>query len=142
MEEKLKYKKHHIDARIDMPARIGDVGYDVYSPEEYIVFGNSSVSVSLDLSFTIPEGYYLVVETRSGHGVKHNLQVHHGVIDQKYHGVVIIQVYNHSKSTYCIKKGEKIAQLILHKSNVIPLEECYEHPESDRGNRGFGSTNQ
>jgi dUTP pyrophosphatase len=140
---KLKYKKHHPEARIDPPAKEGDVGYDVYAIVETVIPAGMSRSIPIGLSFEPPEGYYMVVETRSTHGVMNGLRCHSGIIDNGYRGIPIIQVYNHNiYGEYIVKKGEKVAQLVLHKSEVMELEECQDLSGTERGDSGFGSTNE
>jgi dUTP pyrophosphatase len=153
MQQKVfKYKKHHADARIDMPAKAGDVGYDIYAVEEVFIPAGENKEVPVGISFEPPEGYYFTIETRSGHGVRKSLRVHRGIVDTGFRGVLSVQVYNHTKPVrvepmlgqtpvgYTVQKGEKIAQLVLHKVEVLPLEEQTELGNSERGADGFGST--
>jgi deoxyuridine 5'-triphosphate nucleotidohydrolase len=136
----LKFKKFHSDARIDFPAMPGDVGYDIYAVEEVFIPKGENRKVPVGFALEIPEGYYVRVATRSGHGIKKGLQVHSGTVDSGFRGVLDVTVYNHSQNNYLVEKGEKIAQLILEKSIVFPLEEVQELSESVRGEKGFGST--
>ena len=139
----LKFKKVHLDARIDFPVHEGDVGYDVYAIEEVLIPRNDNRNVPIGFALEIPEGYYVSIETRSGHGCKKNIRIHRGIVDQGYRGELSVRAYNHSsESNYLVAKGEKIAQLVLHRIEVLPLEEVTELLESSRGEKGFGSTDK
>ena len=136
----LKFKKFHPDAQIDSPVHPGDVGYDIHAIEEVFIPRGENRKVPVGFALEIPEGYYVRVATRSGHGIKKGLQIHSGTVDSGFRGQLDVTVYNHSQSNYLVVKGEKIAQLILEKSIVFPLEEVQELSESVRGEKGFGST--
>lgn len=147
----LKYKKIHPDARIDSPVHPGDVGYDVYAVEEVTIPAGSNKAVPVGFALDIPDGYYVTVETRSGHGLNKGIRLHRGIIDQGFRGEMSVQVYNHSTSPYgttmgmppyIVKKGEKIGQLILHKVEVLPLEETQTLSETSRGEAKCGSTDK
>jgi dUTP pyrophosphatase len=86
--------------------------------------------------------YYLRVAPRSGLSVKHNIDIGAGVIDYDYRGEIFICFINNDNTKdYNIKKGDKIAQLILTKiERFEKLEEVLTHDETERGTNGFGST--
>ena len=137
----LKFKKFHPEARIDPPALKGDVGYDIYATEEVMIFHGEDEEVPVGFALEIPEGYYVSIETRSGHGVKKSIRINRGIIDSGYRAELSVRVYNHHhQNNYLVKKGEKIAQLVLHKAEVLPLEETLYLSSSERGEKGFGST--
>lgn len=150
----LRYKKLHPDARIDPPVHPGDVGYDIYAVEEVSIPAGSNRSVPVGFALDIPDGYYVTVETRSGHGLNKGLRLHRGIIDQGFRGEMSVQVYNHGTSPYgsvgntvsilpyIVKKGEKIGQLVLHKVEVLPLEETLVLSETSRGINKCGSTDK
>jgi len=142
MTQVFKYKKHHPDARIDSPAKVGDAGYDVYAVEERYIPEKQSREINVGLSFEPPEGYYFSIATRSKHGISNDLQVHPGTVDNGYRGILKIKLYNHGNIGYTVSNGEKIAQLILKKLEVFPLLEVPELSASQRGEAGFGSTDK
>jgi dUTP pyrophosphatase len=153
----LKYKKEHPDARIDYPAMEDDAGYDVYAVEEVFVPLGEKREVNIGLAFEIPKGYYLTLETRSGHGVVKGLRMHRSIIDAGFRGCFTVVVYNHNHALhhnpdsfckekerygYLVKKGEKIGQLILHKCHHPILKEVDKLSSSKRGMNNWGSTNK
>lgn len=140
----LSFKKLHKDAILPTKAHDNDTGWDVYATEEVTVEPGDSkvVPVGLQLAYITP-GNWILVACRSGLGFKHNLTVHHGVIDEGYRGSLDILLRNLDKSRpYTFKKGDKIAQLVVYpliQSNVNWTEEV---SESRRGEKGFGSSDR
>jgi len=136
----LKFKKLDPNAKIFYPMLKGDVGYDFLAINEVIVKAKSSAIVRTGLSLEIPEDYWGVIRTRSGYGVKNNLQLHHGTIDSSFRGEITIKVYNHGNEDYKIARGDRIAQLIIMPKIILPLREVSELTKTDRGFSGLGST--
>ena len=62
------------------------------------------------------------------------------MIDQDYRGNIKVVLFNHSESDFNVDKGQRIAQLIVEKICIPKLVELPELPETQRGSRGFGST--
>lgn len=132
---------------------IGDSGLDVTAVEDVTipyrgkgmsVLGIISdpwavVPVGLKLAYITP-GYWFRVEGRSGMGFKKHVFPHFGIIDNPYRGDMGIKLYNFSNTDVEIKKGDKIAQLIVYpliQANVGWTESVV---ESARGDKGFGSS--
>ena len=136
----LKFKKLDPAAKISYPAMKNDVGYDLCSIEEKTIVAKSSEIIRTGLSFEIPEDYYGELHTRSGQGVKNTMRIHPGVIDAGYRGEITIRIYNLGNGEYTIKKGDKIAQLIIKPRIVIPLKQVDQLKETERGFKGLGST--
>lgn len=86
--------------------------------------------------------YYLRVAPRSGLSVKNDIDIGAGVIDYDYRGEIFICfINNHKTNTYTVKKGDRIAQLILTKiDHFTEISEVEFHEETQRGVNGFGST--
>jgi dUTP pyrophosphatase len=135
-----KYKKINPLAKLNIPKLEGDVGYDISVLEDKIVWPFFPQKVKTGVCFELPMGYYATIRTRSGHGITKNLRVHPGVIDNGFRGEIAIKVYNLGVLPYRIKKGEKIAQIVLCPSVVFPLQEVAEITTTERGVAGFGST--
>jgi len=135
-----KYKKTHPEAKLNPPAKPGDVGYDICSLESKLVWFFKPQVFKTGIVFELPKGYYATVRTRSGHGIKNHLRCHPGTIDTGFRGDVNIKLYNLSLWPYKVQKGEKIAQIVLQESIVFPLEEVKEVSQTERGDKGFGST--
>jgi len=98
--------------------------------------------VPTGLFLEIPAGYEVQVRPRSGLAAKKGITVLNapGTIDADYRGEVCVILVNLSDQPFTVERGERIAQLILAKHEVIEWEEVDELASSDRGAGGFGST--
>ena len=119
-------------------------GLDVRAANETPIvlppLGRAMVPTGLYLE--IPAGYELQVRPRSGLAAKRGVTVLNapGTIDADYRGEVCVILVNLSGEPFVIERGERIAQLVLAKHEVIEWEEAAELAESERGAGGFGST--
>lgn len=100
------------------------------------------VLVPTGLSLEIPAGYEVQVRPRSGLAAKRGITVLNapGTIDADYRGEVKVILVNLSNEEFVIENGERVAQLVLARHEVIEWEETDVLGESDRGEGGFGST--
>ena len=98
--------------------------------------------VPTGLFLEIPAGYEVQVRPRSGLAAKKGITVLNapGTIDADYRGEVCGILVNLSNDDFVVEKGERIAQLVLAKHEVIEWESAEELAESGRGAGGFGST--
>lgn len=121
----------------------GAAGYDLFSAEDLIIPKSTRKLVSTDISIQIPDQTYARVAPRSGLSVKNSIDIGAGVIDQSYRGIVRVLMINNGSNDFEVKKGDRIAQLIIERcfypeiSIVNSLEEL---EETSRGSGGFGST--
>ncbi len=136
----LKIKKMHPDATIPHIAHEGDAGFDLISPEKFVVTPGERVSVPTGIAMEIPYGYAGLIWEKSGLSHKYGLKTMGGVIDAGYRGEVKVGMINLSKETYTFEKGHKIAQMIIQKVEDVVVEEVDELSTSERGTGGFGST--
>ena len=98
--------------------------------------------VPTGLYLEIPAGYEVQVRPRSGLAAKKGITVLNapGTIDADYRGEVCVILVNLSDQPFTVERGERIAQLVLAKHEVIVWEPVEELAESSRGAGGFGST--
>ena len=98
--------------------------------------------VPTGLFLGIPEGYEAQVRPRSGLAAKHGITVLNspGTIDADYRGEVKVILVNLSSESFEIKPGERIAQLVVARCELVVWEEVPELDETRRGEGGFGST--
>ena len=137
----LGIKKLCFDAIIPTRGSDRSVGYDLYSVVDTIVpcqAGNALVATGL--AITIPPGCYGRVAPRSGLAVKHCINVGAGVIDPDYTGEVKVVLFNHGDKDFEVKKGDRIAQLVLERCETPSIEEINIVEDTERGSGGFGST--
>ena len=139
----LGVKKLCYDAIMPTRGSDGAVGYDLYSSEDAVVpcqAGRALVGTGITLS--IPDGLYGRVAPRSGLAVKHCINVGAGVIDPDYTGEIKVVLFNHGEKDFEIKKGDRIAQLVLERCETPHIKEISIVEDTERGSGGFGSTGQ
>lgn len=140
----LKYKK--LDPRACEPkyATAGSACLDVTAvlDKDILIHPGASVNIRTGLAFEVPEGYVLMLYSRSGHGFKQGLRFVNGtgIIDSDYRGEVRVGLYNDSVSSQEVKAGERIAQFMLIPVTRLQLQESEDLEKTDRGQNGFGST--
>ena len=127
---------------VHLPTRgsSGAVGYDLYSDEDIVVVHGERALVGTGIALGLPIGVYGRVAPRSGLAVKHGIHVGAGVIDPDYTGEVKVLLFNHGSHDFEIKKGDRIAQLVLERCETPDVEEVKVIADTERGSGGFGST--
>jgi dUTP pyrophosphatase len=134
-----------VDSELPLPSyqTEGSVAFDIYSRENATVESGQVKLLPSNLIIEVPEGYVLLVASRSSTPLKKSLLLANGVgvIDQDYHGPadeLKIMVYNFSNNPVAVKRGERIAQ-----GMIVPVEkaEWDELPPAKQNSRGgIGST--
>lgn len=130
-----------LDEGAKMPTRAHpwDAGLDLYAMEDGFVCCCSSRTFSTGAHIAIPEGMVGLVKSKSGLMCKHGI-VTDGTIDSHYTGPIKVCLFNHSSTSYEVKAGEKIAQLVIVPCMLPELELVDSLENTDRGDNGFGST--
>ena len=136
----LGIKKLSFDALLPTRGSVGAVGYDLYSNCDGVIPSSERMLVSTGIAVVLPKGVYGRVAPRSGLAVKHGIQVGAGVIDPDYTGEVKVVLFNHGEKDFEVKKGDRIAQLVLEKCETPLIEEINIVEDTERGSGGFGST--
>ena len=119
-----------------------DAGYDLYSRIDVEMVPMSGTAVPVGFAMELPSGYEAQIRPRSGLAAKHHITVTNspGTVDANYRGEVNAILYNLGKEPFTIKRGDRIAQMVICKLPEIELQEVTALSESDRGTGGFGST--
>ena len=130
-----------LDEGAKMPqfANPWDGGLDLFSNEDGYIRANSFRVFDTGTHIEIPEGCVGLIRSRSGLMVNHGITTD-GTIDAHYTGSISICLFNNGGSKYEVKKGDKIAQMVIVKCEHPTLEQVDSLEETDRGNNGFGST--
>lgn len=125
-----------------LPARGSSLaaGYDLSSSEDVSIPRGTRGLVGTGIAFTVPYGTYGRIAPRSGLAVKKGIQVGAGVIDRDYTGEVKVVLFNHGDEDFEIKKGDRIAQLIIEQIEMPEVKLVNELLVTQRGEGGFGST--
>ncbi|KAJ8252436.1 hypothetical protein COCON_G00217480 [Conger conger] len=136
----LKFAKLSENATAPTRGSSRAAGYDLYSAYDYSVAPLDKAIVKTDIQIAVPSGYYGRVAPRSGLAAKHFIDVGAGVVDEDYRGNVGVVLFNFSKETFEVKKGDRVAQLICERICYPELEQHDTLDETARGAGGFGST--
>ena len=135
-----------LDAALPLPtyARPGDAGLDLLAAEETTLApAGGRALVPTGLAVAIPEGYAGFVQPRSGLALRHGVTCLNtpGLIDSGYRGELqVLLVNTDPHEPFVVRRGERIAQLVIQAVAVASLVEVEELPPSARGSGGFGST--
>ncbi len=129
-----EYQTGHA-AGLDLPAAVPADAPLVLAPGAWAL-------VPTGLRFAIPPGYEGQVRPRSGLALRHGIGVLNGpgTIDADYRGPVGVILFNFGKEAFVIRRGERIAQLVLARVERLRWDEREELPETERGEGGFGHT--
>lgn len=135
--------------------RYTDAGFDLFATEDITLYPGQSGKTPLNIQLRLPANTYAEITTKSGLGSKGHA-VRAGIIDEEYRGVINVIHSNvniidrldedgiplMNTSPIVVKKGEKLAQLILHPySNQYFVEQVEAiDTNTSRGENGFGST--
>ncbi len=133
------------DPNLSLPsyAKPGDAGADLCSSEDQVIAPGERALVSTGLSIALPDGFAAFVHPRSGLAIKSGVGIVNapGTIDSGYRGEIKVIVINHDRSEdFVIKRGDRIAQLVVQRVESAQFIEVDVLPESARGAGGFGST--
>jgi len=128
------------DATLPTRGSSGAVGYDLYSVDEVVVSPSQRALVGTGVAVILPMNVYGRVAPRSGLAVKHGIQVGAGVVDPDYRGEIKVVLFNQGDRDFEVKKGDRIAQLVLERCETPDVREIESLDETDRGSGGFGST--
>ena len=128
------------NAFLPKKASPGAAGYDLMSAYDTIVKAHDKNIILTDIAIRVPIGTYGRIAPRSGLAVKHFIDVGAGVIDSDYRGNIGVVLFNHSHDDFIIKKGDRIAQLIIEIIEMPELLLVDELDKTSRGHGGFGST--
>ena len=122
----------------------GSAGMDLraYLESSIILEPGERKLIPTGLQIELPEGTEAQVRPRSGLAFKHGITVLNspGTIDADYRGDIGVILINHSKYSFEIKNGERIAQLIIAKHETVSWLPVDTLEDSERGSGGFGST--
>ena len=119
-----------------------DAGMDIRANEDVSIRGFHWETIGTGLYIIIPFGYEGQMRSRSGLAAKHGIQVFNspGTIDSGYRDELKVILMNHNHWAYEVKKGDRIAQLVISPMTQAKLEEVYELNKDDDRGGGLGST--
>jgi len=127
-----RYQTPHA-AGMDLPAAI---------TEDVVLAPGARMLVSSGLSIALPAGYEAQIRPRSGLAVKHGVTLLNtpGTVDADYRGVIRVVLVNHGETPFTIRRGDRIAQMVVAPVTKVELSPESELPPTERGEGGFGHT--
>ena len=120
-------------------AHTTDAGFDLFTPFEFTLPPKGSAIVDTSVHMILPPGTCGVLVSKSGLNTRNDIETT-GLIDSGYVGSIVVKLQNHSDREYHFNKGEKISQIIILPVPEVELVEIDELPETERSNKGFGSS--
>jgi dUTP pyrophosphatase len=135
-----------LDPDLPLPAyaRPGDAGVDLVAREDVVLApAGGRALVPTGIAIALPDGYAGFVQPRSGLAVKHGVTCLNtpGLIDSGYRGELKVCLVNHDPTEpFAVKRGERIAQLVVQAVEQVEFVEVEALDESERGDKGFGSS--
>ena len=140
----IKLPVKRLDPSIELPAyaREGDAGLDLRAAHEATLEPGGRGLVGTGLAVAIPPGYAGLVIPRSGLALSQGVTVLNapGLVDAGYRGEVKVLLVNHGEKPVTVRRGDRIAQLVVQSVERTEPIEVGELPASERGAGGFGST--
>jgi dUTP diphosphatase len=140
----IKLPLTRLDPSIELPsyAREGDAGLDLRAAHDATLEPGSRGLVGTGLAVAIPLGYAGLVLPRSGLALSQGVTVLNapGLVDAGYRGELKVLLVNHGDKPVPVRRGDRIAQLVIQRVERAELIEVNELPTSERGAGGFGST--
>lgn len=135
-----------LDPDLPLPAcaRDGDAGVDLVAREDVTLApAGGRALVPTGIAIALPEGYAGFVQPRSGLAFKHGVTCLNtpGLIDSGYRGELKVCLINHDPTEpFEVTRGERIAQLVVQAVEQVDFREVDALDESERGDKGFGSS--
>jgi dUTP pyrophosphatase len=142
----LRWLEHGKGLEIPRYMSIGAAGVDLQaalaSGEDLSLAPGKTAMVPTGLAIALPEGYEAQIRPRSGLAAKHGVTVLNapGTIDADYRGEVKVILINHGEAPFTIRRGDRIAQMVVAPVIAVLFEEKETLDDTARGEKGHGST--
>ena len=134
-----------LDPDLPVPsyAHDGDAGADLHAATDVVLAPGERSLVPTGVALALPEGYVGLVHPRSGLAARHGVSIVNapGTVDAGYRGEVLVNLVNlDPRSTFSVRRGDRIAQLVIAPVVQARWSEVETLDETARGAGGFGST--
>lgn len=138
---RLECKIECSDAIIPTRTRSTDAGYDLYTITSKVLNPREVARFETGLRISAPDGWYYTIEGRSSLWSQ-GIVPFTGIIDGGYVGLIGVHLMNVSATPYTIRKGDRVAQMIVHKVRHADIVQVtnFSPQYNSRGNNGFGSS--
>ena len=144
MENRFYIARTEDAADLPLPAYMseGAAGMDLYAnvKEEVTVEKDSIKLIPTGIRIALPEGFEAQIRPRSGLALKNGISLVNspGTIDSDYRGEIGVIVINLGENDFVVKRGDRIAQMVINRYEKVEWTECADLDETERGEGGFG----
>ena len=131
---------------IPLPRYMTDqaAGMDIFSAvaDEEIILPGQRKKIATGIAIALPEGYEAQIRPRSGLALKNGVTLLNtpGTIDADYRGEIGLIVINHGEEAFIVKRGMRLAQMVVQRVCRVDWEETAKLAKTVRGSGGFGHT--
>lgn len=138
----IQFKREPGGEDIELPRyqTAGAAGMDVRAAQEYLLQPGETALIATGFSMAVPYGFEAQLRPRSGLALKHGITLLNspGTVDSDYRGEVKVILTNLGKEAFPIKRGDRIAQMVIAHVEMVEIEEVEVLDETTRGAGGFG----
>ena len=134
-----------LDPDLPVPtyAHDGDAGADLHAATDVTIAPGERTLVPTGLALAIPDGYVGLVHPRSGLAARHGVTIVNapGTVDAGYRGEVLVNLVNlDPRETFTVRRGDRIAQLVVQEVARAEFIEVDSLEDTSRGDTGHGSS--
>lgn len=145
MDAEIEVQIVRLDPELPVPsyAHPGDAGADLRTTVDVELAPGERALVPTGIAIALPPGHVALVHPRSGLAARHGLSIVNtpGTVDQGYRGEVKVMLINHDlRETVRLRRGDRVAQLVVQRFERVRYVEVGALPDSERGSGGYGST--
>lgn len=112
--------------------------------DDVVMYPGDRVLIPTGFSIALPEGFEAQIRPRSGLAIHNGVTLLNspGTIDADYRGEIKIILINHGRDPFTVRRGERIAQMVIHRVSRVVWQVCDQLDDTTRGDGGFGHTNR
>lgn len=141
----LPVQVHRLDPDLPLPtyARQGDAGLDLYARVDVSLAPGERALIPTGIAIALPDGYAAFSHPRSGLAARHGITIVNapGTIDSGYRGEIQVNLINLDPTrTFDVRRGDRIAQLVVQRVEQVQWIESDSLPDSPRGETGHGDS--
>ena len=136
---------HRLDPDLPVPsyAHPGDAGADLHAAAEVTLLPGERTLVPTGVALALPDGYVGLVHPRSGLAARHGITIVNapGTVDAGYRGEVLVNLVNlDPREPFTVRRGDRIAQLVVQQVARVDFVEVDSLEDSSRGDTGHGAS--
>lgn len=141
----LRVRVQRLDPGLPLPgyAHPGDAGADLHAAADVTLEPGERALVPTGIALALPDGYVGLVHPRSGLAARHGIGMVNapGTVDAGYRGEVLVNLVNlDPREPFTVRRGDRIAQLVVQQVARVVFEDADSLPGSDRGDTGHGAS--